>query len=160
MSLYGLGQDRWSIFSGNFRFGDVKMHGLHTWDVQEEVKREIVRGNRQKGAGTTRGAHSVTSSAEILAVEYLQLIDTLGDGFSDVPFDIDCTYIEQNGDGVLNVHATDVKIAKHQKKVSNDGKELVYSVEFTIVEPIKWNGLQIIARDDAYWEASGLTIFG
>lgn len=160
MSLYGLGQNRWSIFSGSFDVAGNRQHGLHSMDVSEEVKREIVRGNKQKGAGVTRGPHSVTCSAEILLVEWQQILEALGDGFSEVPFDINATYIEQNGDGRLSVVVRDVLIAKHQKKVSNDGKEIVISAEFTVVEPVQWNGLQIIEREDAFWEAAGLAIFG
>lgn len=157
--IYSLNGNRWSLASGEISAAGQKFVGLQSLSPKESVKKERVEGNGRTAVGRTRGKHEASTGMEMLLTEFEQLISTLGDSYTDVPFDITSTFIENYGDGVMTVDITQVTIVSNELKASNDGKALVMAVELDVIDPIRWNGLRICDQGDSFSAtAFGLTL--
>jgi hypothetical protein len=159
MAIYSMNAYRWSFASGEINCNGRKFVGLQNLNPKESVKKEKVYGNGRTGIGRVRGQHEASSTMDMVLTEYDQLIQSLGDSFTDVPFDISATFIETTGDGVFTLGMTQVTIVEHELAMSNDGKALIQKVTLDIIDPIFWNGLRMCDQGDGFnAEAFGLTI--
>lgn len=157
--IYSLNANRWSFASAEISLAGSKYVGLQNLNPKESVKKEGVYGNGRTKIGRVRGQHEASSTMDMVLTEYNQLIQGLGDSFTDVPFDISATFIEQNGDGVFTMGMTQVTIVEHELGMSNDGKALIQKVTLDIIDPISWNGIRICDQGDSFnASAFGLTI--
>jgi hypothetical protein len=160
VAIYSPNQNRWSFASGECNFNGQKFVGLQSFNPVEEVKKERVYGNGRKAIGRVRGQHTASASCEMVLTEYDQLIQALGPGFTDIPFDISVTYIETAGDGVFTIQCSQVTITKVEQKASNDGKAIIVALDLDLIDPINWNGQTMVEVDDTTFDfdAAGLTV--
>lgn len=148
--IYSLNGNRWSFASASISLAGSSFVGLQNLNPKESVKKEKVYGNGRTGIGRVRGQHEASSTMDMVLTEYNQLIQRLGDSFTDVPFDISATFLEQNGDGVFTLGITQATIVDHEMGLSNDGKATIQKVTLDVIDPIWWNGIRICDQGDDF----------
>lgn len=68
--------------------------GYKSITYSRKRSRVMAKGQSPDPLGKTRGSNAYVASIELHRPEYNQLIQTLGDGYGDVFFNISCTYNE------------------------------------------------------------------
>jgi hypothetical protein len=157
---YGINPNRLTFASGTASFNNRTFVGLQGMTPKEEIKKEPVYGSGQKPVGMTRGQLSGTFSFEILLSEGDALLQDLGPGFSDVPFDVSGTYMEPGGvDATYTLGVVQCTIKNIETSYANDGKALTYKFDCALTEPISWNGVKSIdLPEDADVSLLGLVV--
>ena len=134
----------WSFASAEIDCAGRSVFGVSARGWKEELKAENEYGNGPVPIGRPVGQWTGSADMEIVLQEYLTLIQTLGNGYGRVPFNIGATYVEVDGPGVLPVQLLNVRLMSPEVANANDGKATRVKVGLSLVQPVLVNGLSII----------------
>jgi hypothetical protein len=147
MAIYSLDQNRFSFASAELDFGGFKVISVNDLVFKEESPQPEEYGNGPLPVGRVQGQYKGSGDCTILLVEYNDLIQRLGGGFSGKNFNVGATYMELQGDGIMIVDVRGARIVSHEL-ANSEGKASRMKLSFSIVTPILFNGVGILGTSN------------
>lgn len=148
MASFALDQNRFSFASAELDFAGTRVVSVNDLSFKEESPQPEEYGNGPLPVGRVQGNYKGSADCTILLIEYNELIQKLGSGFSKKNFNLGATYMELEGDGIFLVQVMGCRIT-NQELVNSEGKASRMKLSFNFVTPIQYNGQGILQSQNS-----------
>lgn len=143
-----------SFASAEIDFGGSRFFGISALNWSEELTPEDVYGNGAPPIGRTKGEYKASADFEQVASEFMLLLDKLGDGYGEVPFNIGCSYVEAGS--TITVQILGARITKVDVSNARGPAGTMYKVTLSVIVPILTNGKSILRPSAQATSVGGL----
>ena len=133
-----------SFASVTLRANGIPFRAVKGVDYSSALERQKLYGTDRQAFGRTGGQYKGEASLEIWREQYGDFIESLGDGFMEVEFDVEVQF-QEDGQDMQEAFLPSVCIAKGSTSMTNSADGLSVKIELDVLLPIIENGLSPIA---------------
>lgn len=123
--------------------GLKKTAGMRALNYKHTLEYEHVMAGGSQPVGDTLGTYSAEAGFEMLLVDYQHLIQTLGNGYGAVHFNVLVKYAKKKGDPILVDELRGCRIKGEDRSHSQGNGALVVKVDLG-VQLLIVNGVQMV----------------
>lgn len=145
---------RYSFSSIELKINGTKYIGVKSINYDDGLKPAQLGGTTPVMIGRTRGKYEAKGDVEFYRLEAQAVIDALGDGFYEVPFDIVVQYSENDDTTVTTDNLIGVRLESTASSNTDGPEAATLKFGLNIIVPVKWGGKNGVTPIDTFGTTS------